>query len=139
MGHVFKYVLVLSLAAALGFALVAWFGPALIKAFGRRWKLIDLRDPGGIAVFWLVFAAYGFVSLPATNAFSRHQEAQADQFGLEASRAPHGMAEFMIHDADTARLSPTPLDVWLFYSHPSDKARVEAAMRWRAEHWPDAK
>jgi STE24 endopeptidase len=59
-------------------------------------------------------------------------ERQADLYGLNASQAPHGMAEFMIHDADTARLAPTLLEYALFYDHPSDAERVMTAMRWRA-------
>jgi STE24 endopeptidase len=134
LGHIFNYVVWLSAVAAIGFALIGWAGQALIRAFGGRWRIADLRDTAGIAVFWLIFATYGFISQPATNSYSRWQEAQADFYGLNASQAPHGMAEFMIHDADTARLSPAALDVWLFYTHPSDKSRVETAMRWRAEH-----
>ncbi|MBL8549656.1 MAG: M48 family metalloprotease [Hyphomonadaceae bacterium] len=139
LGHIFNYVVMLAAVAAIGFALIGWAGHTLIKSFGHRWKIAHLTDTAGIAVFWLIFAAYTFASLPVTNAYSRWQEHQADLYGLNASQEPHGMAEFMIHDADTARLSPTPLDVFLFYSHPSDKSRVETAMRWRAEHLNDSK
>ena len=134
LGHIFNYVVLLSAIAAIGFALIGWMGQLLVRSFGLRWKIADLRDTAGIAVFWLIFAAYSFASLPVTNAYSRWEEHQADLYGLNASQEPHGMAEFMIHDADTARLSPTRLDVFLFYTHPSDKSRVETAMRWRAEH-----
>jgi STE24 endopeptidase len=64
---------------------------------------------------------------------SRVAEHQADLFALGASQAPHGLAEFMIHDADTTRLRPTALEYALFYTHPSAAERVETAMRWRAE------
>jgi len=59
-------------------------------------------------------------------------EHQADMYGLNASREPHGMAEFMIHDADTSRLSPSAVEYALFYDHPSDAQRVMTAMTWRA-------
>lgn len=134
MGHVFSFVVVLTTVAGLGFALIAWAAPLLIRRFRAHWKIGDLRETGGIAVFWLLFLIWGFVSDPITKAFSRWQEAQADIYGLNASQAPDGMAEFMIHDADTARLSPTPLDILLFYDHPSDRSRIETAMRWRAAH-----
>jgi STE24 endopeptidase len=109
-------------------------GRLLIQRFGAGWKIGELRSTGGIAVFWLLFLVGGFAATPLAYAYSRWQETQADLYGLNASQSPHGMAEFMIHDADTARLSPTRLDVFLFYSHPSRKSRLETAMRWRAAH-----
>jgi hypothetical protein len=45
----------------------------------------------------------------------------------------------MIHDADTSRLDPSILDVALFYTHPSEKSRIETAMRWRAEQMSPSK
>lgn len=132
--HVFKMVLFQSLLATLGFALIAWAGPLLVRRFGTRWQVTRFQSVGGIAILWLLFVAWSFVSEPITNAYARVQESQADAYGLNLSRSPEGMAEFMIHDADIARLKPTLLDVILFYDHPSDVSRVENAMRWRAAH-----
>lgn len=134
MGHVFNTVLFVSVVAALGFAFIGWAGPRLIARYGTQWKIGALQETAGIAVFWLLFTVWQFVSDPLTNAYSRANEEQADLYGLNASQAPDGLAEFMIQDADTARLSPDDLEVALFYSHPSTRARVETAMRWRAEH-----
>ena len=53
--------------------------------------------------------------MPVSNAISRNQEHQADLYGLNASQAPLGLAEFMIHDADTVRLRPTAVEYALFY------------------------
>jgi STE24 endopeptidase len=136
MGHIYYSVLITTLIAGVGFLLISWLGPFLISKFGGAWRITDMSQTAAIAVFWLLFTAWTFVSDPLNNAYTRWQESQADLYGLNASQAPHGMAEFMIHDADIARLTPTPLDVLLFYDHPSDKSRVETAMRWRAQHWP---
>jgi STE24 endopeptidase len=132
LGHTITIVISLSLVMLAGFLLIAWVGPRLVTTFGSRWGISDFRDTAAIPLFWFLFSLYGFLSLPVTNAISRLQEAQADLYGLNASDEPHGMAEFCIHDADTARLNPSSLDVLLFYDHPSDRARVEMAMRWRA-------
>jgi Zn-dependent protease with chaperone function len=53
---------------------------------------------------------------------------------LELAREPHGLAEFMIHTSDNARLKPTAFEYALFYTHPSDAERVQTAMEWRAAH-----
>ena len=37
-------------------------------------------------------------------------EHQADLIALDASQAPFGLADFMIHDAETARLQPTAIE-----------------------------
>jgi STE24 endopeptidase len=79
---------------------------------------------------------WGYLSLPVDNALVRSQEHQADLYGLNASRAPHGLAEFMIHDADVARLRPGALEYALFFTHPSDAERVMTAMQWRAANLP---
>lgn len=134
LGHIFNSVLVMTAVAILGFAFIAWLGPMLVRALGAQWGVSDFSQVASLAVFWLLFVVWGFLSDPILNAYTRWQEAQADIFGLNASQAPTGMAEFMIHDADIARLTPTELDVFLFYDHPSDSSRVEAAMRWRAAH-----
>lgn len=134
MGHIYFALLIGALIAGGGFLLIAAIGPRLVKAFGKAFGIERFDQTAAIAVFWLLFFVWTAVSDPLNNAFSRWEEAQADLYGLNASQAPHGMAEFMIHDADIARLSPTPLDVILFYDHPGDASRVETAMRWRAAH-----
>lgn len=130
--HPLKMVAVASLVALLGFALIRWLAPWCIARWGGRWRVPSFADTSAIAVLWLLFTAWGFVADPITNAYARIQEAQADRFSLDLARKPDGLAEFMIQDADIARLRPTPLDVILFYDHPSDADRIAHAMRWRA-------
>lgn len=121
-----------TLIASVGFALVALTMRLLLHPLGARLRVSRMEDIAGLPLFWGLFLLWGFLSLPVANAISRVYERQADIFGLNASRAPHGMAEFMIHDSDTARLNPSPLEYALFYSHPSDVERIRAAMQWRA-------
>ena len=130
--HIFKMVLFTSVIATVGFALIAWAAPLLLRRFGTSWQVTRFQSNAGIAVLWLLFLVWSFVSDPITNAYTRLQEAQADAYALDLSQAPEGLAEFMIHDADIARLKPTCLDVILFYDHPSDASRVLKAMQWRA-------
>jgi STE24 endopeptidase len=132
----FKMTLFSSLVAALGFWLIAAVAPPLVGRFGRAWRVTRFDDNAGIAVLWLLFLAWGFASDPALNAYARLQEARADAYALDLSQAPLGLAEFMIHDADIARLEPTTLDVLLFHDHPTDASRVRNAMGWRAAHVP---
>ncbi len=121
-----------TLIAALGFAFIAVILRLVVPRFGPAWGFSSLDDMAALPMFWGLFLLWGFLSLPLTNAVSRVYEHQADMYGLNASREPHGMAEFMIHDADTRRLAPSILEYALFYDHPSAAKRVATAMEWRA-------
>ena len=118
--------------AALGFIFIA-LGMRVARRRSVQSHPATSGDIGTLPLFWGLFLVWGFLSLPIGNAFSRVNERQADLYGLNASQAPHGMAEFMIHDADHARLQPTAIDYALFYDHPGDAERVATAMRWREE------
>ena len=134
MRHPLKMVLLEALIETLGLAMIAAAMPLLLRNFGARWGIHEMAATGAIAVFWLLFTAWGFAADPVTNAYARMQERQADNFALDLSREPLGLAEFMIQDADIGRLVPTKVDVLLFYDHPSDAERVWHAMQWRAAH-----
>ena len=123
-----------TLLAGLGFMFVAFGMAAVVRRYGARWKMEGAGDIATLPLLWGLFALWGFVSLPAATAISRVSERQADLFALNASQAPHGLAEFMIHDADTARQQPTAIEYALFYTHPSPAERIMSAMVWRAEN-----
>ena len=134
LAHPLKEVGWASLLAFLGFILISRVAPLGLTRSGSLLRVPAVADSGSIALYWLLFTAWGFIAEPLNNAYARVAEAQADQFSLELAKEPEGLAEFMIHDADIARLKPTALDVALFYDHPSDASRVAHAMRWRAHH-----
>ncbi len=134
--HDIAFVISDTLLASLGFMFIATSMRALLRRFGARLRISHMGDIATLPLFWGLFLFWGFLSLPANNAISRVFERQADLFGLNASRAPNGMAEFMIHDADIARLRPTTIEYALFYTHPSDAERVATAMQWRAANQP---
>jgi len=82
-----------------------------------------------------LLSVFAFLANPITSAFSRHQEHQADQYGLEVT---HGLtpdsgqvaaqAFNLLGDVDLADPEPNPVDVFLFYSHPSIPDRVQFAL-----------
>jgi STE24 endopeptidase len=122
-----------SLVSGAGFLFIAIGTGWMVRRYGRRWQIDGMGDMTSLPVFWGLFVLWGFLSLPASNAISRLYERQADLFALNASRSPHGLAEFMIHDGDTRRIAPTAAEYALFYTHPSAAERVFASMKWRAQ------
>ena len=71
---------------------------------------------------------------PINNSYSRIEEYEADIFGLNAAQLPDAEAEVDLKLADYRKLNPGPLEEIIFYDHPSGRARIYAAMRWKAEH-----
>jgi len=67
------------------------------------------------------------------NTYTRTQDYEADMYGLNASRQPDGFAQAAIHVGEYRKMSPGPIEEWVFYDHPSSRNRIYAAMRWKAE------
>ena len=132
--HIGKSIVFSGLAMGIGFLLIAWGLRRLIGWKGPSWGLADAGDVAAVPLLWLLFSLWGYLSLPIDNSISREQEAEADLFGLNASREPFGLAEFMLRDADVQPLAPSALVEWALCSHPSGAHRIAMAMRWRAEH-----
>jgi STE24 endopeptidase len=141
MGH---YRLRHGLWLAAGFTLALGFGYyAVNRGFGRfqrrhgdRWGVRDLADPAGLPLAYAIFTVVMYLLTPVTNTMGRTAEAQADAFGLEAAREPHGFASVAMRLSTYRKLEPGALEELVFYDHPSGRARVARSMRWLAEHPP---
>ncbi|MFL6236373.1 MAG: M48 family metallopeptidase [Thermoanaerobaculia bacterium] len=128
-----------------GVVLVAGFG-FLRLAFerararwGERWGIREVADPAGLPLFAALLSIYFFVLTPVINTHVRTEEAEADIFGLNAARQPDGMAEAALHLGEYRKMSPGPVEEWMFFDHPSGRNRISMSMRWKAEHLGDAK
>src|SRR5260370_621016 len=50
-------------------------------------------------------------------------------YGLNTSRQPDGAAQGAIHLGEYRKMSPGPIEEWIFFDHPSGRNRILAAMR----------
>jgi STE24 endopeptidase len=66
----------------------------------------------------------------------RLTEREADAFGINTAREPDGMAEVALKLGAYRKLNPTPLEEFIFYDHPSGRARIRMAMDWKAANLP---
>ena len=82
----------------------------------------------------LITSIFFFVLTPVLNTYVRTQEAEADIYGINASRQPDGFAQAAIHLGEYRKMSPGPVEEWIFYDHPSGRNRIQAAMRWKKEN-----
>ena len=139
--HVFHGIVELSVLVILGFAFLKWAFEWMRKRYGQRWGVREVGDVAGLPLLAALFSVYFFVLTPVTNTLTRTQEAEADVFGLNASRQPDGFAQAAIHLAEYRKMEPGTLEEIVFYDHPSGWHRIHRAMVWKAENidTPDIK
>ena len=138
MGHYRQGPLILAgpfaLLAVLAFGLThLLFGPAA-RLMGA--KVTGIADPAGLPVLMAVIATLGLVGTPLTTSVSRWVEADADSFSLRVANEPDGLAKALVKSIEYRASSPSDLEEFLFYDHPSVEHRVRKAMDWKATHPP---
>ena len=132
--HVYKMILFLGVLTVLGFALLKWASARAVTRWGGRWRVRGVDDTAALPLLALLVGLYFLALMPVTNTFIRTQEFEADIFGLNAAAAPDGMALVALKLGDYRKLDPGPIEEFIFFDHPSGRARIQAAMRWKAEH-----
>ena len=84
----------------------------------------------------LILAAYFFVLTPISNTAIRITEREADAFGINTCREPDGAAMVALKLAQYRKLDPSPVEEFVFFDHPSGRARIRMAMDWKAANLP---
>lgn len=94
-----------------------------------RSHLAGPADAAGIPLFLFVIFILSLVSLPIQNIISRTFERQADQTSLEltGNSAAFIRSEVQLARSNLADLTPSPLVVWLLYTHPPVAERIRMA------------
>jgi STE24 endopeptidase len=108
---------------------------SLLARRGAQWGIRDASDWASLPAFLLVLTILSFAANPIVNAFSRHIEHQADQYGLEVT---HGLTPDSAQVAaqsfeilgriDLEDPAPNAVDVFMFYSHPTLGERILFAL-----------
>lgn len=138
MGHVWIGLAAFTALAALALFLISRLAPALIARYGPRWGVRDLADPASMPVISICVTLFGLLATPVTNTIIRHDESQADAFGLDAAKEPDGFAAVAMKLAQYRKIEPGPVEEFLFFDHPSGATRVRMSMQWKKDHVPDA-
>lgn len=115
----------------LGYRLVGW----VLVRWGLDWRIRALDDWASLPVLLLLITILFFAAMPAFMAVSRHFEHQADQYGLEVT---HGLtpdssqvaaqAFEILGESALSNPEPNPVDVFLFYTHPSIPDRIHFSL-----------
>lgn len=107
-----------------------------VRRWGDRWGVRGIADPTGLPLLSLIFACFSFLTTPLNNSIIRTAEREADTFGINTSREPDGMAQVSLKLGSYRKLNPGPIEEFIFFDHPSGRARIRMAMDWKAAQLP---
>ncbi len=136
LNHGMKLSLYFGLVFLIGFALIQWALNAALRCRGEKWGIRGVADPAGLPLLALLLSTYLFLMTPIINSAIRVTEAEADIFGLNTAREPDGFAKAALKLGAYRKLDPTPLEEFLFFDHPSGRARIRMSMDWKSAHLP---
>ena len=134
LNHIPKDVIFLTLLTLVFFGFLKWSLGWTLDRWGAKWGIRDISDPAVLPLVLLLGSIFFFVLTPILNTHVRTSEAEADMFGLNASRQPDGMAQAAIHLGEYRKMRPSPLEEMVFFDHPSGYNRIHRAMQWKAEN-----
>jgi STE24 endopeptidase len=132
--HVYESILYFGVVLVLGFAFLRWGFARAMARWGERWGIRAVDDPAGLPLLSALLTIFFFVLTPFNNTYIRTNEVEADIFGLNAARQPDGFAEVSLLLGEYRKLSPGPVEEWIFFDHPSGRNRILMAMKWKAEN-----
>lgn len=103
-------------------------------SLGLQWGVVyfGFESPADIAalpLFILVMGAYGLLTMPIGNAYSRWRERRADEYALRLTRNGSAYASALVRLANQnlADVDPEPWVEFLLHSHPSLSSRIAMA------------
>lgn len=130
--HVLKSLLLSSAGLFIGFAALR----ALAARSGLwAWAGADgLMDPRALPLLVVFATVAGLLLLPLQNAISRRFEKRADAIAVELADDPDSAVRVhrRLAFSNLADLDPPPIAVWLLYTHPPVRDRIEAAVAEKA-------
>ncbi len=131
--HIWKGIAFFSLLSVALFFLLRLGAAAALRRFGARWHVADLHDVATLPLFVIVLTVLSLAVRPATAAYSRSIEHEADVFALEVTRDNDAGARAFLKLGAQNRNDPEPdplVRLWL-YEHPPLGERIRFALEYR--------
>jgi Zn-dependent protease with chaperone function len=115
----------------IGYRSVGW----VLATWGPSWGIRGLQDWASLPVLFFLLTLFLFIVNPIASGVSRYLEHQADQYGLEVT---HGLtpdsgqvaaqAFQILGEVDLGDPDPNPVQVFLFYDHPTIPDRIRFSL-----------
>jgi STE24 endopeptidase len=141
LNHIYKGLAFLAAMMLLGFWLGRRIVLAMLARWGEAWNIRGINDLAALPVLMLALSLLTLAGEPIGNAFSRHQEHQADIYGLEVT---HGLfpnngevaasAFQKLGERSYDYPTPNPILVFWSYSHPSISDRIRFSLHYDPWH-----
>ncbi len=128
--HIFKSILVQVVVTFVGF----WAANAALDYSVRSLRMFsDIHDFANLPLLALVSSLLSLLLLPALNAYSRHNEREADAYCWKSvpSVEPFVTAMKKLTEQNLSEQNPSRLVEVLFHSHPAVSKRIAAAQAFR--------
>ena len=129
--HVLKRMVMMFGISLLGFALLGWLSNQVgfYQGLGVMPNLRSPNDALALLLFMLALPPVMFFVAPVFSALSRRDEYQADTYACQqASGRDLAMALIKLYKDNSSTLTPDPLYVRFYYSHPPAIERLAAMM-----------
>ena len=130
--HVIKRLGAMFALSLAGFALLGWLSiqPWFYVGLGARPSLVAPNDALALLLFLLAAPVFAFFVSPLFAQVSRKHEFEADAYACrQASSADLAAALLKLHEDNASTLTPDPLYVRFYYSHPPASERLAALAR----------
>ena len=127
--HVLKRMLGIFALSLAGLALLGWLAgqSGFYTGLGVRPNLVAPNDALALVLFMLALPPFSFFVAPLLAQLSRRDEFQADAYACaQANGADLANALLKLHEDNAATLTPDPLYVRFYYSHPPASERLAA-------------
>ncbi len=127
--HVLKRMGSMFALSLAGFALLGWLSvqPWFYAGLGVRPSLSAPNDALALLLFLLAIPVFAFFMSPLFAQLSRKHEFQADAYACQqASGNDLAAALLKLHEDNASTLTPDPLYVRFYYSHPPASERLAA-------------
>ena len=127
--HVLKRIVAMFAMSAVGFALLGWLSTQVwfYNGLGVQPLMNAPNDATALLLFLLVVPVFSFFVSPVFASSSRRHEFEADAYACQqADGRDLGAALLKLMEDNASTLTPDPLFVRFYYSHPPARERLAA-------------
>ena len=133
--HILKSIGVQAVVTFVGF----WSAARVLHYCVRQLQMFQGdSDFANLPLLALVSTILSLLLVPALNAWSRHNERQADRYAFRSIPSVEAFISSMnkLAEQNLAERTPSRLVEWLFHSHPAVSKRIAAAQAWASRKTP---
>lgn len=134
LNHGVRNLAYISIVLMFGFWFVHKLIDGVIQRIGIRYGITERTDPAVLPIAVAVFSFYMLLATPVLNSIIRTAEKEADLYGLNSAREPHGFATAAMRLSTYRKIHPGYWEEVIFYDHPSGYDRVRSSMLWLKEN-----